>query len=259
MQNNALEMLPWSCYDFMSGFSMLWCSSWLVIPVFVLPHMSEICAFKFGTHTCSLPIATKQYLLVWPASVSSSGIVMPEEDTHTRVICPNKHWKYVERSETVTVSIVLMTNMFISTSFFQLATRLKDLFGNLYTKHVFQSTNSICLTFLSRSPSVFSCVKVYISRPKPVARWLLFMDVGVPCLSGVNTDEDQGGGAIPGLEFSLSKKQAFNLFLITLTISRWHTSFLALTSLWLMAKKLFRIQESLWITNTREWERTKEE
>lgn len=182
----------WRCYrEFVSGFSMLWCSSWVIIPVFVLPW----CAFKFGTRTCSLPIATKQYLLVWPASVSSSGIVMPEEDTHTRrVICPNKHWKYVDRSETVTVSVVLMTNMFIRTSFFQLATQLKDLFRNLYAKHVFQSTNSICLTFFVIF-GVFSCVMVYINRPKPVARRLLLLDVGVPCLSGVNTDEDQGGGA----------------------------------------------------------------
>lgn len=36
---------------------------------------------------------------------------------------------------------------------------------------------------------------VYINRAKPVARRLLLLDVGVPCLSGVNTDEDQGGGA----------------------------------------------------------------
>lgn len=66
------------------------------------------------------------------------------------------------------------------------------------------------------------------------------------------------------LSWSLFKQEheAFHLFLIILTISRWHTSFFALTSLWLAAKKLFRIQWYLWMTwrreKTNEKERIKE-
>lgn len=249
-------MLPWSCNAFMSGFSMLGCSSLLVIPVYVLPHMSEIRAFKFGTHTCSLPIATKQYLLVWPASVSSSGIVMPEEDAHKNSHLSENMWRDQKQSQ-LTLSWWL-TCLFVP-HFPNLRHHLRTCL-EIFTQNMFSiPLIASAWRYLSVSSRVFSCVMVYISRPKPVARWLLFSDVGVQCLSGVNTDEDQDGGAIPVLKFSLSKNQVFNLFLMTLTISRWHTSFLALTSLWLKAKKLFRIHESLWITNTGEWERTKEE
>lgn len=41
-------------------------------------HFIKVFKLFVSPHTCSLPIATRQYFPVWPASVSSSGIVIPE-------------------------------------------------------------------------------------------------------------------------------------------------------------------------------------
>lgn len=49
------------------------------------PHVSQ--------HTCSLPIATRQYLLVCPGSASSSGIVTPQKDRKREQGSPaSKDW-----------------------------------------------------------------------------------------------------------------------------------------------------------------------
>ncbi len=135
-------------------------------------------------HTCNLPIATKQYLLV----LTCFPCLHPEwsclEKTQEQSFVRTADWKHVE---------ILMTNMFISTSFsnemfccnITQGPVWESLCKNVFTIPLIASAQYFCPR-LPDSSGVCSCIMIYFSHLKPVAKWLLFLDVVVPCLCGVN-------------------------------------------------------------------------
>lgn len=141
-------------------------------------------------------------------------------------------WKHVE---------LLMTNIFIPTSFCNgtlccnsaQRTVWESLRKNVFLIALKASSQYFCPR-LPDSSGVCTCIMIYFSHLKPVAKRSFFLEVVMQM--GIRAEERF-------LSWSLFKQghEAFNLFLITLTISCWHTSFFALTSLWLVAKKLFRM------------------
>lgn len=106
------------------------------------------------------------------------------EKTQEQSFVQTADWKHVE---------ILMTNMFIPTSFSNETLSCNSTQGpvweslrkNVFSIPLIASAQYFCPR-LPDSLGVCSCIMIYFSHLKPVAKRLLFLDVVVPCLCGVN-------------------------------------------------------------------------